>query len=107
MICFVSNRSQHYILPTLLALQFMLVSFALLAMLHFWPDIIQWIDYLSNFEQMSVDDVYLSFLPLAHVLDRVVEEYFFHKGASVGYFHGVYSLISLCLSCSILQYDNI
>lgn len=39
--------------------------------------------------QMTVDDVYISFLPLAHILDRMIEEYFFHKGASVGYFHGV------------------
>lgn len=42
---------------------------------------------------MTEDDVYLSFLPLAHILDRTVEEYFFRKGASVGYYHGVlYSL---------------
>nr|XP_043618685.1 long chain acyl-CoA synthetase 1-like [Erigeron canadensis] len=39
-------------------------------------------------EKMTVDDVYLSFLPLAHILDRVIEEYFFHKGASVGFYHG-------------------
>ncbi|KAF5931465.1 hypothetical protein HYC85_032338 [Camellia sinensis] len=38
---------------------------------------------------MTADDVYISFLPLAHVLDRMIEEYFFHKGASVGYYHGV------------------
>ena len=38
---------------------------------------------------MTTDDVYLSFLPLAHILDRVIEEYFFHKGASVGYYQGV------------------
>lgn len=44
---------------------------------------------------MTVDDVYLSFLPLAHVIDRVVEEYFFHKGASVGYYQGVHSTIKL------------
>lgn len=45
--------------------------------------------YMEQFEdKMTVDDVYLSFLPLAHILDRVVEEYFFHKGASVGYFQG-------------------
>ncbi|KAK9161773.1 hypothetical protein Syun_008114 [Stephania yunnanensis] len=37
---------------------------------------------------MTVDDVYLSFLPLAHILDRMIEEYFFHNGASVGYYHG-------------------
>ncbi|KAG6648036.1 hypothetical protein I3843_07G118500 [Carya illinoinensis] len=39
-------------------------------------------------DKMTEDDVYLSFLPLAHILDRVIEEYFFHKGASVGYYHG-------------------
>ncbi|GLT64906.1 hypothetical protein SLA2020_373690 [Shorea laevis] len=45
--------------------------------------------FLEQFDdKMSTDDVFLSFLPLAHILDRVIEEYFFHKGASVGYFHG-------------------
>uniref|UniRef100_A0A7N0ZX83 Long-chain-fatty-acid--CoA ligase n=1 Tax=Kalanchoe fedtschenkoi TaxID=63787 RepID=A0A7N0ZX83_KALFE len=45
--------------------------------------------FLEQFEdKMTVDDVYLSFLPLAHILDRIIEEYFFHKGASVGYYHG-------------------
>ncbi|OMO82171.1 AMP-dependent synthetase/ligase [Corchorus olitorius] len=45
--------------------------------------------FLDQFDdKMTVDDVYLSFLPLAHILDRVIEEYFFHKGASVGYYHG-------------------
>ena len=38
---------------------------------------------------MTTDDVFLSFLPLAHILDRMIEEYFFHKGASIGYYHGV------------------
>ncbi|CAN1341021.1 Long chain acyl-CoA synthetase 1 [Linum perenne] len=45
--------------------------------------------FMEQFDdKMTVDDVYLSFLPLAHVLDRVIEEYFFSKGASVGYYHG-------------------
>ncbi|KAH9730863.1 Long chain acyl-CoA synthetase 1 [Citrus sinensis] len=45
--------------------------------------------FLDQFEdKMTVDDVYLSFLPLAHILDRVIEEYFFRRGASVGYYHG-------------------
>lgn len=39
-------------------------------------------------DKMTENDVYLSFLPLAHILDRVIEEYFFRKGASVGYYHG-------------------
>ncbi|KAL6968665.1 Long-chain-fatty-acid--CoA ligase 2 (Long-chain acyl-CoA synthetase 2) (Fatty acid activator 2) [Sarracenia purpurea var. burkii] len=44
---------------------------------------------LDQFEdKMTVDDVYISFLPLAHILDRMIEEYYFCKGASVGYFHG-------------------
>ncbi|KAI7982531.1 Long chain acyl-CoA synthetase 1 [Camellia lanceoleosa] len=45
--------------------------------------------FLGQFEdKMMADDVYISFLPLAHVLDRMIEEYFFHNGASVGYYHG-------------------
>ena len=44
---------------------------------------------------MTVDDVYISFLPLAHILDRMIEEYFFHNGASVGYYHGVSCLNSV------------
>ncbi|XP_028771018.1 long chain acyl-CoA synthetase 1-like isoform X2 [Neltuma alba] len=45
--------------------------------------------FLEQFEEkMTEEDVYLSFLPLAHSLDRTIEEYFFHKGASVGYYHG-------------------
>lgn len=45
--------------------------------------------FMEQFEdKMTVDDLYLSFLPLAHILDRVIEEYFFRKGASVGYYHG-------------------
>ncbi|KAF7818112.1 long chain acyl-CoA synthetase 1 [Senna tora] len=44
-------------------------------------------------DKMTVEDVYLSFLPLAHILDRTIEEYFFHKGASVGYYHGLVKLI--------------
>ncbi|KAL0436008.1 UNVERIFIED_CONTAM: Long chain acyl-CoA synthetase 1 [Sesamum radiatum] len=44
-----------------------------------------WTEFLN---MMTVDDVYISFLPLAHILDRMIEEYFFHKGASVGYYHG-------------------
>nr|VDD25194.1 unnamed protein product [Brassica rapa] len=39
-------------------------------------------------KQMTDEDVYLSFLPLAHILDRMNEEYFFRKGASIGYYHG-------------------
>lgn len=45
--------------------------------------------FMEQFDdKMTVDDVYLSFLPLAHILDRAIEEYFFSKGASIGYYHG-------------------
>ncbi|CAF1874369.1 hypothetical protein Bca4012_034689 [Brassica carinata] len=45
--------------------------------------------FMDQFEdKMTHEDVYLSFLPLAHILDRMNEEYFFRKGASVGYYHG-------------------
>ncbi|KAJ0449824.1 putative long-chain-fatty-acid--CoA ligase [Helianthus annuus] len=45
--------------------------------------------FMEQFEdKMTVDDVYLSFLPLAHILDRMIEEYFIRKGASVGFYHG-------------------
>ncbi|KAG0497966.1 hypothetical protein HPP92_002657 [Vanilla planifolia] len=45
--------------------------------------------FMDQFEdKMTADDVYFSYLPLAHILDRIIEEYFFRKGASVGYFHG-------------------
>ncbi|KAL5202503.1 hypothetical protein ABZP36_013455 [Zizania latifolia] len=45
--------------------------------------------FMDQFDdKMTTNDVFLSFLPLAHILDRMIEEYFFHKGASVGYYHG-------------------
>uniref|UniRef100_A0ACD5XVA4 Uncharacterized protein n=1 Tax=Avena sativa TaxID=4498 RepID=A0ACD5XVA4_AVESA len=45
--------------------------------------------FMDQFDdKMSTEDVFLSFLPLAHIMDRMIEEYFFHKGASVGYYHG-------------------
>eukprot|EP01018_Ginkgo_biloba_P025307 Gb_32132 [translate_table: standard] len=39
-------------------------------------------------DKMTTQDIYFSFLPLAHILDRVLEEYFIHRGASVGYWQG-------------------
>ncbi|XP_010523913.1 PREDICTED: long chain acyl-CoA synthetase 1 isoform X2 [Tarenaya hassleriana] len=45
--------------------------------------------FMDQFDdKMTTDDVYLSFLPLAHILDRMNEEYFFRKGAAIGYYHG-------------------
>ncbi|KVH94530.1 AMP-binding, conserved site-containing protein [Cynara cardunculus var. scolymus] len=41
--------------------------------------------FMDQFEdKMTVDDVYISFLPLAHILDRMIEEYFFRKGVLKG-----------------------
>ncbi|MQM08025.1 hypothetical protein Taro_040875, partial [Colocasia esculenta] len=39
-------------------------------------------------EQMNEDDVYLSYLPLAHIFDRVIEELFISHGASIGFWRG-------------------
>lgn len=48
------------------------------------------VDYfMSHFEEkMTPDDSYFSFLPLAHIFDRVIEEYFIYQGASIGYWRG-------------------
>ncbi|KAE9620419.1 hypothetical protein Lal_00019706 [Lupinus albus] len=34
------------------------------------------------------DDVYFSFLPLAHVYDQIMETYFIYKGSSIGFWQG-------------------
>ncbi|GFR41006.1 hypothetical protein Agub_g1673, partial [Astrephomene gubernaculifera] len=39
-------------------------------------------------EHIGPDDSYLSYLPLAHIFDRVVEELMLHVGGSVGYWQG-------------------
>jgi long-chain acyl-CoA synthetase len=54
---------------------------------------------------MTPDDVFLSFLPLAHILDRMIEEYFFHKGGSVGYYHGVRKSTT-AFSAIVFFYDS-
>ncbi|KAG6420189.1 hypothetical protein SASPL_116709 [Salvia splendens] len=38
-------------------------------------------------EEFSEADVYISYLPLAHIFDRVTEELFISKGASIGFWH--------------------
>jgi long-subunit acyl-CoA synthetase (AMP-forming) len=38
---------------------------------------------------MTTEDSYFSFLPLAHIFDRIIEELFIHQGASIGYWRGV------------------
>ncbi|KAI5655337.1 hypothetical protein M9H77_32524 [Catharanthus roseus] len=44
-------------------------------------------------EAVTVDDVYLSYLPLAHIFDRVIEECFINHGASIGFWRGDVKLL--------------
>ncbi|KAJ6832722.1 long chain acyl-CoA synthetase 4-like [Iris pallida] len=44
-------------------------------------------------EQLSEKDIYLSYLPLAHIFDRVIEELFIFNGASIGVWRGDVKLI--------------
>ncbi|KAF5833204.1 hypothetical protein DUNSADRAFT_10554 [Dunaliella salina] len=39
-------------------------------------------------ETLGPNDVFLSYLPLAHIFDRVVEEYMLYVGGSIGYWQG-------------------
>lgn len=39
--------------------------------------------------QLTEKDVYLSYLPLAHTFDRVIEETFIWHGGSIGFWRGV------------------
>ncbi|XP_062206515.1 long chain acyl-CoA synthetase 4-like isoform X2 [Phragmites australis] len=51
-------------------------------------------EFLSNSnEQLREDDVYISYLPLAHIFDRVIEEVFIHHGASIGFWRGDVKLL--------------
>ncbi|XP_073302440.1 long chain acyl-CoA synthetase 4-like [Primulina huaijiensis] len=44
-------------------------------------------------EPLTVNDVYLSYLPLAHIFDRVIEECFINHGASIGFWRGDVKLL--------------
>jgi len=44
-------------------------------------------------ESLGTNDVYLSFLPLAHIFDRVIEECFINHGASIGFWRGDVKLL--------------
>ncbi|GAB4822406.1 hypothetical protein N2152v2_009452 [Parachlorella kessleri] len=46
--------------------------------------------FLNSLEGMVMDekDVYMSFLPLAHIFDRTAEEFYLHLGASIGFWRG-------------------
>ncbi|KAI3822111.1 hypothetical protein L1987_09692 [Smallanthus sonchifolius] len=44
-------------------------------------------------ESLTAHDVYLSFLPLAHIFGRVIEECFIRHGASIGFWRGDVKLL--------------
>ncbi|KAJ1284585.1 hypothetical protein BS78_03G216000 [Paspalum vaginatum] len=44
-------------------------------------------------EELAESDVYMSYLPLAHIFDRVVEELFIFHGASIGFWRGDVKLL--------------
>jgi long-chain acyl-CoA synthetase len=48
-------------------------------------------------EQLEQTDVYMSYLPLAHIFDRVVEELFMFHGASIGFWRGVSTVTCLLI----------
>uniref|UniRef100_A0A2P2MKC4 AMP-dependent synthetase/ligase domain-containing protein n=1 Tax=Rhizophora mucronata TaxID=61149 RepID=A0A2P2MKC4_RHIMU len=45
-------------------------------------------------EELTTEDVYLSYLPLAHIFDRVIEEFFISAGASIGFWRGDVKLLT-------------
>lgn len=47
----------------------------------------------SSKEELSMHDVYLSYLPLAHIFDRVIEECFISHGARIGFWRGDVKLL--------------
>ncbi|PWA39157.1 AMP-dependent synthetase and ligase family protein [Artemisia annua] len=53
------------------------------------------VDLLLDSANVSLnkDDVYLSFLPLAHIFDRLIEECFIHHGAAIGFWRGDVKLL--------------
>ncbi|KAG2410863.1 Long chain acyl-CoA synthetase [Vigna angularis] len=48
---------------------------------------------MSCNEKLSEKDVYLSYLPLAHIFDRVIEEAMIMHGASIGFWRGDVKLL--------------
>ncbi len=50
---------------------------------------------LKSVLPVGPDDVYLSYLPLAHILERAAEAAMIVNGAAIGFFQGVKSPIGL------------
>ncbi|BBN15845.1 long-chain acyl-CoA synthetase [Marchantia polymorpha subsp. ruderalis] len=45
-------------------------------------------------EKLDENDIFFSFLPLAHIMDRCLEEYFVYIGASIGFWRGDVKLLT-------------
>ncbi|KAJ8538631.1 hypothetical protein K7X08_029927 [Anisodus acutangulus] len=45
-------------------------------------------------EALTMNDVYISYLPLAHIFDRAIEECFINHGASIGFWRGDVKLLT-------------
>ncbi|PHU08486.1 Long chain acyl-CoA synthetase 2 [Capsicum chinense] len=45
-------------------------------------------------ESLTMDDIYISYLPLAHIFDRAIEECFINIGASIGFWRGDVKLLT-------------
>ncbi|GFP85440.1 long chain acyl-coa synthetase 2 [Phtheirospermum japonicum] len=46
-----------------------------------------------NNDECKGDDVYFSFLPLAHIFDQTIEAYLIYRGSSIGYWQGDVKLL--------------
>jgi hypothetical protein len=57
----------------------------IIVMFYAWPNS----NLIPSCNQMTTYDVFLLFLSFARILDRIIKEYLFHKGASIGYYHGM------------------
>ncbi|RZC74494.1 hypothetical protein C5167_049977 [Papaver somniferum] len=47
----------------------------------------------ESYDLMSHKDVFISYLPLAHIFDRVIEELLIHHGAAIGFWRGDVKLL--------------
>jgi long-subunit acyl-CoA synthetase (AMP-forming) len=54
--------------------------------------------HIQLFMQMDASDVYMSYLPLAHIFDRALEELFIYNGGSIGFWRGVQEFIRINLT---------
>ncbi|WMV40637.1 hypothetical protein MTR67_034022 [Solanum verrucosum] len=55
---------------------------------------VRYIFFLFACVLLTMNDVYLSYLPLAHIFDRAIEECFIRHGASIGFWRGDVKLLT-------------